>query len=261
MPPTPGPVLGLLDQKLVGPRQGPSARGATRDQGGVRCHRVHKGVGGAGTLHAVAALVRTMAPHTRRRSWGTLLAAAVAAVAAETNEQKTQRGCTLDKNLNYHFCLPGTHGFAASKHPTWLLAPWPLRGPPWPKTTRRLVVRILPPPPPGSSQREKPDDHKPTPEPGGRPSKATGPGEQTKSRSECNLPFKEWCRLRLVIPGWAWLVPAGPGPGWSSWLVRVNLVGRWTLSWPVDVTKLYKWIGYGPRGLSQEISCRGAGRP
>lgn len=96
---------------------------------------------------------------------------------------------------------------------------------------------------------------------GGRPSKATGPGEQTKSRSECNLPFKEWCRLRLVIPGWAWLVPAGPGPGWSSWLVRVNLVGRWTLSWPVDVTKLYKWIGYGPRGLSQEISCRGAGRP
>ena len=72
MPPTPGPVLGRFDQKLVGPKQGPSARGATRDQGGVRRHRVHKGVGGAGTLHAVAALVRTMAPPTRRRRWGTL---------------------------------------------------------------------------------------------------------------------------------------------------------------------------------------------
>ena len=78
---------------------------------------------------------------------------------------KTQHGCTLDGNLNYHFCLPGTHGFAASKHPTWPLAPRPLRGPPWPKTTRRLMVRILPPPPPGSSQRKEPDDHKPTPEP------------------------------------------------------------------------------------------------
>ena len=72
MPPTPGPVLGRFDQKLVGPKQGPSARGATRDQGGVRRHRVHKGDGGAGTLHAVAALVRTMAPPTRRRRWGTL---------------------------------------------------------------------------------------------------------------------------------------------------------------------------------------------
>ena len=88
-----------------------------------------------------------------------------AAVATKTNEPKTQHGCILDGNLNYHFCLPGTHGFAASKHPTWPLAPWPLRGPPWPKTTRRFVVRILPPPPPGSSQRKKPDDHKPTPEP------------------------------------------------------------------------------------------------
>ena len=71
MPPTPGPVLGRFDQKLVGQKQVPSARGATRDQGGVRRHRVHKGVGGAGTLHAVAALVRTMAPLTRRCGWGT----------------------------------------------------------------------------------------------------------------------------------------------------------------------------------------------
>ena len=102
MPPTPGPVLGRLDQKLVGPKQVPSARGATRDQGGVRRHRVHKGVGGAGTLQPVAASVRTMAPltgaaeahKTRQRTAAvtniiTQRHSQAAAVAATTNERKT----------------------------------------------------------------------------------------------------------------------------------------------------------------------------
>ena len=177
MPPTPGPVLGRFDQKLVGQKQVPSPRGATRDQGGVRRHRVHKGVGGAGTLHAVAALVRTMAPPTRRRGWGTqdptknsehhnttMLRSGRCGHKDKRTKNTTWMHIGWELKLSFLFG-GGTHGFAASKHPTWPLAPWPLRGPPWPKTTRRLVVRILPPPPPGSSQRKEPDDHKPTPEP------------------------------------------------------------------------------------------------
>ena len=48
-----------------------------------------------------------------------------AAVATKTNEPKTQHGCTLDGNLNYHFCLAG--GRMVSQRQSTRPGPW-LRG-------------------------------------------------------------------------------------------------------------------------------------
>ena len=114
-------------------------------------------------MHAVAALVRTMAPLTRRCGWGTqdptknsehhnttMLRSGRCGHKDKRTKNTTWMHIGWELKLSFLFG-GGTHGFAASKHPTWPLAPWPLRGPPWPKTTRRFVVRILPPPPPPPS--------------------------------------------------------------------------------------------------------------
>ena len=105
-----------------------------------------------------------------------------AAVAAKTNEPKTQHGCTLDGNLNYHFCLAGRR--MVSQRQSTRPGPW-LRG---------LFGVHRGPRQPGVSWCESSLPHPRAPPQeknrtitnpllsltlGGRPSKATGPGEQT----------------------------------------------------------------------------------